>query len=48
MVFQFKQWLPREAAGAIAMKMLSYIMATLVRYPLQKCYSITQLKWRQR
>ncbi len=27
----------REAAVAIAMKIVSYVIATLVRYPLQKC-----------
>ncbi len=27
----------REAALAIAMKLASYVMATLICYPLQKC-----------
>ncbi len=33
----------REAAFAIAMKIVSYIMATLVHYPLQKCSSVLTL-----
>ncbi len=31
----------REAAVAIAMKIVSYVIATLVRYPLQKCSSVS-------
>ncbi len=33
----------REAAVAIAMKIVSYVIATLVRYPLQKCSSVSTL-----
>ncbi len=33
----------REAAVAIAMKIVSYVIATLVRYPLQKCSSVLTL-----
>ncbi len=53
MVFQFKWRIPREAAVfffflreaavAIAMKIVSYVIATLVRYPLQKCSSVSTL-----
>ncbi len=52
MVFQFKWGLPREAAVffflreaavAIAMKIVSFVIATLVPYPLQKCSSVSTL-----
>ncbi len=33
----------REAAVAIAMKIVSYVIATLVRYPLQKSTSASTL-----
>ncbi len=33
----------REAAVAIAMKIVSYVISTLVRYPLQKCSSVSTL-----
>ncbi len=33
----------REAAVAIAMNIVSFVIATLVRYPLQKCSSVSTL-----